>query len=160
MSLICFIFIIIANKKSSEFKLYITTFEFTHKFSKDLENIFNKLGYVPVVSSVSGGLREVFGATQVITGLAMTSINSLRKAYAKEETSIGQLQKKVDLSKEQVRHGIANMMRAVLEIIPFINFSCLCYDLAKVRIEYSLIKNKDAMSFSKTYMMHPLPQRP
>lgn len=91
------------------------------KIASSLDNIENKildpLGYIPVISTISGLGRGCLAIAQVVAAL-FTAIISL----------IG-ITSELNLAGRLFVHGFANLTRAAVEIIPFVgNILTLIYD--------------------------------
>ena len=81
------------------------------------KNVLNPM-YAPVASSVAGVARAVLGVAQVgIGGLAY--LLGPRFDNSDEVTYYG---------KHHFVHGIMNLSRAIIEMIPFVNLLTLAYD--------------------------------
>ncbi len=110
---------------------------FALDLSKNCERIetdfFNILGYIPVVSTVSGSARALYAKTMVITSLflyATTWIQSLVNGETPEHISDRAIYQKF------IVHGVANLIRAMVEIIPIFHLLTIPYDLSGKRFSY------------------------
>ena len=96
---------------------------------QSFEKMLNVFGYIPIVSSVSGSVRQVYGNVQVIGGLATAVLSSLSN------------QRQAEHGLEIAVHGIANMCRSSVEMVPFLNLACIPYDMGN-RFEYQSLKHR------------------
>jgi hypothetical protein len=96
---------------------------------KCFEKTLNVFGYIPIISTISGSIRAVYGKVELISGLGIAAISSLSCSYNRN----------VDHGLELAVHGLANICRAAVEIIPFVNWLCIPYDLAN-RFEYQSLQ--------------------
>ena len=91
---------------------------------QNFEYTMNGLGYIPVISTLSGPARMVFGKIEAITGLAIAVFASTER--------------RSNWGLELALHGAANILRGTVETIPVIgNIACVVKDLAGTRFEYS-----------------------
>jgi hypothetical protein len=102
------------------------------------EKGLNLAGYVPVLSTVSGTLRSTYGKTLIITGVAggaLLAIVALFNSNAKSRKN--GLEKAVKFLMTCSLHGIANIGRSRIEMVPFLSLAtCLPYDLMGTRFAY------------------------
>ena len=101
------------------------------------EESLNLVGYVPFLSTVSGALRSLGGIAQLIVGFSCAIGYFCSFRYSKQSKVKHLLHLKTSLS--HGFHGIANWLRAKIEIIPFLSLIfCLPYDrFFKKRFKYS-----------------------
>ena len=113
---------------------------------RNLETTFNKFGYFPIVSTVSGSIRILGGKVEVITGLALSAIAILRIFQNKDNRT-----RQIHHGAELALHGGANILRGMVESIPFFgNAGCLIYDDSN-RFEYSSL-TRNFTSFTIHYI--------
>ena len=102
------------------------------------EQWLNIAGYIPGVSSASGALRIGGGKTEVIGAIAGSAIVALAALSAPNAAEKRQgLRRAVTILTTYLLHGIANVFRGSIEMIPFLSLvTCLPYDLLKHRLTY------------------------
>lgn len=91
------------------------------------------IGYYPVASTATGGLRAALGVAEIVAGVAaavfMTLAIVLSVGCILGEKSwrekIGQIYSE---SAFFMSHGVANLARAIVEAVPFLNMITLTYD--------------------------------
>jgi hypothetical protein len=93
------------------------------------EKGLNVLGYIPGVSTFSGTIRILYGKIEIISGLAIALISSCFRANDRQ----------IAHGMELVVHGIANLGRGLVELIPFFNLICIPYDMYN-RFEYQSLR--------------------
>ena len=91
------------------------------------EKGFNRVGYFPILSTVSGYVRAVFGAVELVTAVALAALQMLRLLDFEGvlETGVYAL------------HGVANIVRGMIEMMPIINMFWFLYDNARLRLNYN-----------------------
>ena len=104
------------------------------------EESLNLVGYVPFLSVASGALRSLGGLLQLILGFSFAIGYFCAFRYSKQRKIQHLLYMKTGFS--HGFHGIANWLRAKIEIIPFLSLLvCLPYDrFFKKRFKYSIEK--------------------
>ena len=104
------------------------------------EESLNLVGYVPFLSIASGALRSLGGLVQLILGFGFAIGYFCAFRYGKQRKIQHLLYVKTSLG--YGFHGIANWLRAKIEIIPFFSLVfCLPYDrYFKKRFKYSIEK--------------------
>jgi len=86
---------------------------------KTIDYIFNKVGYIPYVSSCSGRSRQLFGGVKIISGIALAIIMGSSVITAIALTG-GQL----------IILGVFDFYRGCVEQIPLWgNAACIIYDI-------------------------------
>jgi hypothetical protein len=101
------------------------------------ETGLNYAGYVPILSSFSAPVRAGYGKIEIICGVAAAAIFAIRALLA-EGAQKEVLWNKSDEALEYVAHGLANIIRAVFELVPFVSLvTCLPYDLFGERFSYT-----------------------
>lgn len=89
------------------------------------ENIFNKLGWIPYVGSVSGALRLAIGKIMFVVGLALACYYFIRTIVTNQPC----LNNEPAEYAGYAMHGLANICRALIEMTPFCNtIVLLAYD--------------------------------
>ncbi len=112
---------------------------------KELNNIqgvvetgLNYAGYIPLVSTLSGAIRINYGKIEVIGAIASAALIAIR-AFANDSQTerAEQLNLALQVITAYSLHGIANIFRGILEMVPFLSLvTCLPYDLLKHRFSY------------------------
>ncbi|HSX11399.1 MAG TPA: hypothetical protein VLF94_06780 [Chlamydiales bacterium] len=97
------------------------------------EKTLNTIGYIPIASMLSGTVRAVYAKVEVIVALALTAFHFIASCFSAGHGE------KAARALSYVLHGVANFGRAVVEVIPFVNLSCILYDLTVPRLEYPSI---------------------
>lgn len=115
------------------------------KTEKDLNNVqaivetgLNYAGYVPLVSTLSGAMRINYGKIEVIGAVASAALIAIR-AFANDSQAerAEQLNLALSVITTYSLHGIANIFRGILEMVPLLSLAtCLPYDLLKHRYAY------------------------
>lgn len=102
------------------------------------EKGLNYAGYVPLVSTFSGELRINYGQIEIIGGIIAGALTAIAALFNPNEEERKQgLNKAVEIIINYSLHGMANIFRGVIEMIPFLSwFTCLPYDLAGHRYTY------------------------
>ncbi len=109
-----------------------------HTFENALaatERTLNLFGYVPFVSTVSGGLRIIYGKVEIITGLALSAIGIVG-ALCKQGSDRKSAMDQADSFFKYSIHGLANVARGLVESVPFVNLVCFFWDQANERMAY------------------------
>ncbi len=108
-------------------------------FSLDkFEHGLNVAGYIPLVSSVSGGIRAIMGKIEVIGALATAAFIAVAALFNPDAAQRhAQLSKSAEIAVKYSLNGVANIFRGALEIVPFLSLlTCLPYDLMGNRVSY------------------------
>ncbi len=113
----------------------------------ELEGYLNIYGKLPVISTLSGAIRVVFGLNQIIWGLTYALFHlillSITKPKNKEVAA-----KRVKMDLAYCIHGFANILRSGIEInkvsnpllgrvVPFLGR--VIYDMAGARLKYPTV---------------------
>lgn len=83
--------------------------------------------YVPILSVFPGALRQVYGIAQLVSSISVVSFNLIRLLFM-DEYKKDELVKKSWQVVRYSYHGLANILRGIIETIPLINFICFFYD--------------------------------
>ena|ERR1700690_1508783 len=103
-----------------------------------VERGFDYVGYIPVVSALSGALRVVCGKIEIIAGIAASALTAIvalfsPTAYERHEG----MKKAANILTTYTVHGIANIFRGALEATALLGtVACLPYDLFGNRFSY------------------------
>ena len=102
------------------------------------EEALNLIGYVPVVSTMSAALRALSGKLQVVLGIIFAIVYFSLLGFSETRKIKHFLHLKSSFG--QIFHGICNIVRSLLEAVPFLSLvTCLPYDrLLKKRFKYSV----------------------
>ena len=88
-----------------------------------LDRTFNFFGYIPIVSSISGQLRQHYGAIQIISSIAMAAIFLATGSHFAIPASA------------LLVSGVFHIFRGTIELLPFFgNAACIIYDIARLTI--------------------------
>lgn len=102
------------------------------------EESLNLIGYIPVISSMSAAVRALGGKLQALIGFGF-AVYSL---IAGLKSSRGKIRHFLNFSASlsHFLHGLANMLRAAIEAVPFLSLvTCLPYDrFFHKRFKYAL----------------------
>jgi hypothetical protein len=104
-----------------------------------VENGLNKVGYVPVLSMLTGGVvRVALGKVEVITGLFLAAVKFIQAQRAQDETIKKLLRADAGRCLGYAGHGLANIFRGTVEAFFIVgNIASALYDrVAKVRFHY------------------------
>jgi len=89
-----------------------------------LEESLDKAGYFPYVSTLTGGIRILYGQIQLIMGVALTAIfrflDLMRGGIEWEEEAVRAF--------DYTIHGFANMARGMVECFRWVNLLCFIFD--------------------------------
>ena len=109
-----------------------------NKTLNSFEGGLNIAGYVPIVSTFSGALRANYGKLEVIGAIvagALIAVRALFLVNASDQDR--ELKRAIDVFTCYALHGVANIIRGVLEVIPLVSLvTCLPYDLSGKRFAY------------------------
>ena len=97
-----------------------------------VETGFNIAGYVPIVSSMTAPFRASYGKVEIIAALVCATYKFAEGAVTASGESFRESMRIANMA----GHGLANIGRSVVELIPFINLLALLYDLIGLRITY------------------------
>jgi len=98
------------------------------------ESALNTAGYIPLVSSVSGGIRGTIGALQFQIGL----LSALGFGIAAAVSDSEEYSEIAGRSLHYAAHGVGNNLRGTVEVIPVINLLTILYDLSGERYKYAI----------------------
>lgn len=94
---------------------------------KVIDTTFNVLGYIPIVSSVSGYIRTYYGTIQAVVAIAAAILGSTGLIIVTSTAALPTIVSQLLIS------GIFHIIRGYIELVPFIgNASCIIYDLSRV----------------------------
>lgn len=107
------------------------------KILSQAEQALNLIGYIPFISAFSGAIRSTGGCFQFLSGLCLSAYFFCVLAFAKTKNIKHLFYLKTSFS--HALHGIANIIRAKIEIVPFLSLIlCLPYDrLFQKRFKYA-----------------------
>lgn len=102
------------------------------------EKGLNIAGYVPLVSCISGAVRGMYGKIEIIAGVVAASFLAIAAFFnPNADVSRQWVRKAVDILTTYSLHGIANIGRSWIEMIPLLSLvTCLPYDLMGKRFAY------------------------
>lgn len=95
-----------------------------------VEKSLNLPGYIPLISTVSGGFRLLAG--KVMTSAAIIATVGFLIASVFDDQYCEHAKRSIDY----IAHGLANVLRGSIEFIPFFNLVTLPYD-ASTRFTYN-----------------------
>jgi hypothetical protein len=109
-------------------------FDIREKFHSEVEKKLNTVGYVPIVSIISGSARFLFGSLFLIIDVSVVVFCSIADAFNTHPNTYGFRALK---HSAYIFHDLTNMSRGVIEIPPFLgNAITLIYDLSERRFAY------------------------
>jgi hypothetical protein len=93
-----------------------------------IDNTLNTLGYIPIVSNFSGGLRVFLGTIQAVAALAALMFGLATNQFNMNGKTLAHMTL-------TIVSGIANMVRGTIEQLPLAgNLACYGYDFLKSKI--------------------------
>jgi hypothetical protein len=93
-----------------------------------MEGFFNIAGYIPVVSSVTGAARILYGKIEVVAGIAAAAFLAIKALFSGDRSANEWFDKSL-MALDYAIHGAANVIRGYIEIVPFFGLLlCLPYD--------------------------------
>ena len=100
------------------------------------EKAFNVLGWIPLISSISGPIRMTAGRIEAIAFSILSSATLLVANITENK----ELFKEADRLSTYIWHGMANFCRGAIETVPLLgNFLTISYDLnASSRMSYPM----------------------
>lgn len=109
-----------------------------NKTLNSFEGGLNIAGYIPIVSTFSGSLRINYGKLEVIGSIVAAALITVRALFlANASDRDRELKRAIDVFTHYSLHGIANIIRGILEVVPFVSLvTCLPYDLSGKRFAY------------------------
>lgn len=112
--------------------------DFADDAMTQFENAMNVAGYVPILSTISGGLRMTYGNIEVVGAIVAAAFLAIQALFTSDSSAKSDLfnQSGKVLVKYSL-HGFANCIRSVFESVPFLSLvTCLPYDLMGNRFSY------------------------
>jgi hypothetical protein len=89
-----------------------------------IEEAFDYFGYIPIVSTISGGLRIQFGNLEMIAGIAFSVLAGLAFIFTRKE----EFRKGSVSTLDFVVHGAVNVCRGFIECHRYFNLICALHD--------------------------------
>ena len=132
---------------------------------KSLELIETKIldpaGYFPVASSVSGALRSVLGVALIVIGLSAAIFSALKYVFTSTDSEENKAIADMDQGVRYFSHGVANIYRGIVEMLPYINMITIPYDGGTVRDYFkSSITNYQPLKPVRLSYLEKVPQAP
>ncbi len=93
-----------------------------------VEKSFDCAGYFWIIAPLTGGLRIVYGQVEIISAVAFLTLFQGASFFCSEENKKFYCEES-DRMVDYVIHGAVNIFRGEVECAPFLNVSCLLYDL-------------------------------
>ncbi len=122
--------------------------EIIFNINKCLEQIetkvLNPIGHIPIASTPIGAVRGLLGLVETVAGIGLTILGAAIGA-SKKDDEYGVDQDKYELRNYGIQylcHGVANIGRGMVEIIPILNMLTLCYD--------GLFDDRDSLDYEPT----------
>ncbi len=91
-----------------------------------IDQSFDRYSVYVGVSSFSGAGRMVYGLAELVTGIAMGVISALGQTFTDDK----KYERGLEMAMVHVFFGGANMVKAVFEVIPLVNFLVAGYNNA------------------------------
>ena len=114
-------------------RIFQKNYSFISYKLKQVEEGLNVLGYFPLISNVSAAERAILGTVEAVASLAVFSLYLCFSFCAIEKAVTYQGL----YCLYYTAHGVANVVRAIFESLPFIgNVLCFAYDALGYRLEY------------------------
>jgi hypothetical protein len=110
---------------------YKTTEDVLFGYFQAFEQFLDRVGYVPIASTISGGIRIDYGLCQMILGVALAIL------WIIPSTCVKNFEAAYWSALEIVVHGAGNVVRGMVECHRWINCLCFLHDKF-VRKEQSL----------------------
>ena len=103
-----------------------------------VEKGFNIVGYIPVASTYSGGLRMVCGKLEIIGAIAASALFAIVALFSPTDHERHEgIKKAAKILKTYTLHGVANIFRGAMEATALLGLvACLPYDLFCNRFAY------------------------
>jgi len=87
-----------------------------------IEKTFDDWGWIPVVGTLPGMLRQFLGLVELVAAVAAVVFNIIRGLFIEEREAKMELLKDSEfILHNYARHGIANIVRGQVESIPLVN---------------------------------------
>ena len=100
------------------------------------EKALNVLGYIPIVSSVTGFVRVQYGKFEVVASIAVAAFKFIASLFARSDAQRAQLEMESVQALTYIKHGLANFARGMVEMIPFVNLIMIAHDRIYDRLRY------------------------
>jgi hypothetical protein len=110
-----------------------------NRFLEDLEaKVLNILGYIPIVSTLSGAFRFFLGKLEFLGSLLFALLKVFLGVFTTQTPSKRSHFSEAGYLLSYAIHALFNMFRGCLEMIPFLSLvTCLLYDrLFHLRLSY------------------------
>lgn len=95
------------------------------KYLPRWEGCLDGAGYVPYLSTISGGIRMYYGVAEIVAGLSLIIFSGLTAHYYNSDDFYKRCTEAADF----VVHGVANVARGFIECHRWINLTCLLNDV-------------------------------
>lgn len=110
------------NNSNKNFLNEIGTYPYGPKTDRILSEaetkILNPLGMIPVIGTATGAVRKLMGTIQTISFLALSVLHLMKSIFDKDQRSAHFEKAKNDFTRSI--HGIVNIGRGTLEMIPIV----------------------------------------
>jgi len=94
------------------------------KIAQSLEQLetrtLDPMGYMPCLSTVTGLARSILAVAELTVGIVISIFGLL--------ALMGERTQELKLGAHLFGHGVANLSRGIIEMIPFINMITMAYD--------------------------------
>ncbi len=101
----------------------------------NFENTFNKLGYIPIVSTITGSTRALYGTAELTAGIGLQCLKGAQYFI----TANPEHRNEAAAGYWYAFHGAHNINRGAIECVPVIgNISTILYDhILCLRMNYT-----------------------
>ncbi len=127
-----------SSELEPSYHIYKGHYEVAENIAAHGELELNRVSYIPIVSTYTGIGRVILGLNLTISGIAKGVFAVLTDNFRNGEYSMRTLK-----GFSFVPHGIANILRGALEVIPVVsNITMKIYDSVIPRFKYDLEYNR------------------
>ncbi len=127
-----------------------------HSFAS-LETALNRLDRIPILSTPSALIRFTLGKIQILAGLTFSGAYAILHLLSQSHTSLFHARQ----AAQYMGHGIANMLRALVVVVPGVNLLSWAYDYHVGRVIYACEDKSSSYPlplFAKRYNAFPAAQ--
>lgn len=126
------------------------------KFCTKLERGLQLPAYVPILSVFPGAIRQVYGLAQIVGSISVVSFKLIQLLFVDEHKRDELVKKSWQILKYSY-HGLANIVRGIIETIPLVNFIFYFYDqCGRLRMTYDKEEVSEAVNplFRKSFLFN------
>ncbi|PCI95724.1 hypothetical protein COB11_01365 [Candidatus Aerophobetes bacterium] len=101
-----------------------------------MEKVFNIMGYIPCVSTISGPVRILFGIIQTVVSAVKVPFTLIVDIFRENPKGYGNRSFR---NITYMCHGVGNVARGFVELFPIVgNIATIFYDTIGIRVSYSV----------------------